>query len=384
MFQLYGDGVRDDTAAIQQMLDTRTAEVYLPAPQECYLISRTLKLHPGQTLRTAPTTRIRLADDSNCAMLENDDFDQYGEDLCVDGGIWDMNNVAQEPNPWHFPGKDGLTSRQRLGWPVFGTDPNLTRLPAVYSGFCMRFCRVRRFTLKNVTFRNPVTYGVQIAYAEDFTVRDIRFDYPLCNPKHWNMDGVHIEGHCKHGLIANLKGTVHDDLVAITADDGLYGPIENIVVDGVWAENAHSAVRLLSHGLPVKNIVLRNIFGSYYTYCIGLTKYYGGPEERGDMRNILIENVAACACPGTKDVAGGNHPLLWVQNGVDVDGLRIENVYREESTFPTPLLRVDATAHVTHLHLNNIVQKNLLGKPIPFLQLDGQVDTLLQGYTQNS
>ena len=75
MLQLYGDGLRDDTAAIQQLLDTRTAEVYLPAPQNCYLISRTLKLHPGQTLRMAPTARIRLADDSNCARLENGDFE---------------------------------------------------------------------------------------------------------------------------------------------------------------------------------------------------------------------------------------------------------------------------------------------------------------------
>ena len=65
---------------------------------------------------------------------------------------------------------------------------------------------------------------------------------------------MHIEGGCRNGLIRNLHGACHDNMVAITSDDWLYGPIENITVDGIYAYNSHSAVRLLSARTPVKNI----------------------------------------------------------------------------------------------------------------------------------
>ena len=41
---LYGDGVHDDTAAIQEMIDA-SAEVALPMPKVHYLISKPLELH---------------------------------------------------------------------------------------------------------------------------------------------------------------------------------------------------------------------------------------------------------------------------------------------------------------------------------------------------
>ena len=385
MYTLYGDGIHNDTPALQELLDSRVAEVYLPAPKDFYYINKPLKIHTGQTLRMAPTTRIRLCADSNCCMIENDDFSIWAENICIDGGIWDYNNVEQEPNPYHFPGKDGKTFYDRLGIGSALDDrieplSKLTQLLDQYVGFIMRFCRVRGLVLKNITYRDPVTYGAQLAYVEDFTIRDIRFDYAHCNPKWWNMDGVHIEGNCKNGYLCNLKGTCHDDLVAITSDDSLYGPIENIVVDGIYSEHCHSAVRLLSHGIPIKNITIRNVFGSYYVYCIGLTKYYGGPEERGIMENITIDGVAAHTCAGTKDVPGGRTPLIWVQDGLDIKGLQIKNVYREEKEYPTPLFQIDPTAKVKRLILDNLVQKSSPDISVPFLLMDGEVEDLVQGF----
>ena len=99
-----------------------------------------------------------------------------------------------------------------------------------------------------------VVYGADFAYVEDFTIENIKFDYYEGSPKLWNLDGVHIEGHCKNGIIRNLKGTCHDDTVALTSDNLYFGPIENIVVNGIWGENSHSAVRLLSVNYPLKNI----------------------------------------------------------------------------------------------------------------------------------
>ena len=375
-FRLYGDGVHDDAPAIQELLDAQ-CEVVLPPPEKCYRIGRTLRIPGGRALRLPAFAEVFLADGADCSMLEDADFSAWKRDILIEGGIWDMNHAAQSPNPYHYAGADGRTFYDRireLGW----DQASSAVLPAMYTGFCMRFCRVRNLTLRGVTIRNPVTYGVQLAYTEDFTLRDIAFDYTEGSPKLWNMDGIHVEGHCKNGLIANLKGACHDDLVAITSDDGLYGPIRNIVVDGIWAEHCHSAVRLLSHGVPVENIRISNVFGSFYTYCVGLTKYHGGPEERGVMRNITLDGISACACEGTKDVGGGGFPFLWVQSGLDVEELRIANVFREERTFPTPMLKVDAGASVRGLSLTGLYQKGFLDVPVPQLVLEGEVTGLLQ------
>lgn len=390
MFTLFGNGISDDTLAIQELLDSGASEVHLPAPKSCYLISKTLKIHSNQTLRMAPATRIRLADGSNCCMIENDDFAVWADNVCIDGGIWDFNNVGQEPNPYHFAGKDGKKFYDRLGKTdeyvndfdfrekVFHT---YTQFPDIYTGFAMRFCRVRGLTVKNITLRNPVTYGMQLGYVEDFTIRDIRFDYTLCNPKFWNMDGVHVEGNCKNGYICNLKGAVHDDMVALTSDDSLYGPIENIVIDGLFAEHCHSAVRLLSWGIPLKNITIRNIFGSYYMYAVGITKYFGGPTTRGAMENIVIDGASICSSEGTADVTG-HAPLICVENYLDIDGLTIKNVYRDEKTNAVPLISVEKEATVKRLLMDNIVQKNRLGGELPFIKLDGEIEDAVIGFTK--
>ena len=366
---LYGNGIQDDYPAIQELLDSGISEVVLPAPEKEYVISKTLKIHGGQTLRLGATTRIRLTKMANCAMIEDCDFTEWKEDIVIDGGIWDMNHNHQDPNPWHFPGANGKTSRDVLKERGFGEEPwggCFTAFPDVYTGFCMRFCRIRRFTLKNVTIENPVTYGAQLGYIEYFTVENIRFNYTEGSPKKWNMDGIHLEGYCKHGVIRNLQGACHDDLVALTADDGLYGPISNVVIDGIYADGCLGAVRLLSHGLPVENVRISNIYGTYYSRAVCLTKYHGGEEERGFMKNITISDIMASTCEGTEDVRPSNPRLFWVQKGVDVENLRIERVRRDETYSVAPLLLIEEGACVKRLRLKDISQKNLTDKKLPF------------------
>ena len=41
-YTLYGDGIHDDTDAIQEMLDSGVCEVSLPAPEKNFVISRPL------------------------------------------------------------------------------------------------------------------------------------------------------------------------------------------------------------------------------------------------------------------------------------------------------------------------------------------------------
>lgn len=116
---LYGDGIHDDTAAIQELIDSGVCEVSLPAPKVCYLISRPLELPSNFRLVLPRFAEIKLAAGSDCEMLRNKmvpDFaeriepcifgfiNEFSPDyLCrnieVTGGIWNCNNLEQKPNP---------------------------------------------------------------------------------------------------------------------------------------------------------------------------------------------------------------------------------------------------------------------------------------------
>ena len=82
-YPLYGDGVHDDYPAIQEMLDSGVSEVVLPAPNKFYVISKTLKIYGNQTLRLPRFAVIRLADMANCIMIENADFENFSENICL-------------------------------------------------------------------------------------------------------------------------------------------------------------------------------------------------------------------------------------------------------------------------------------------------------------
>jgi polygalacturonase len=105
-----GDGIADDTAAIQAAIDsaaytddTRTtwrgASVYFPPG--VYLISSTLTLHSYTGLVGEPgwMSRIRLADGADCDMvstLTDGTYNEYQaiENMCFDGNRWNQSVEA--------------------------------------------------------------------------------------------------------------------------------------------------------------------------------------------------------------------------------------------------------------------------------------------------
>ena len=68
---LWGDGLHDDTAAIQERIDEARHELRLPDPEAFYLISRPLELPSDFKLVLPRFAEVRLAPGSNCLMLKN-------------------------------------------------------------------------------------------------------------------------------------------------------------------------------------------------------------------------------------------------------------------------------------------------------------------------
>ena len=371
--QLFGDGIHDDGPAIQAMLDSGESLVYLPTPKTCYLIGQTLLIGSRQELRLDAYTRMVLKDNADCCMLENKHQTDGDEYITINGGIWDMNHRNQSPNPQHFPDKKtGLTRREKIAAAGYRKDSGVF-FPA-YCGHCFRFNRVTHFMFRNVTIENPVVYGVQIANADHFTFENVTFDYTEGSPKLWNMDGIHVEGGCKNGYIHNLHGACHDDTVAITSDDGLYGPIENITVDGIYAERSHSAVRLLSSERPVRNIHITNVFGTYYVYAVTLSNYCYFENKKGRYEHISIDHVHASFSEGTVDVPGNYYPLIAIDRELEITDLSIDHLYRREMQCTTPTVGVEKNTHIESLTLTDIYQSNEVGGSMALLSNAGTID----------
>lgn len=395
MYTLYGDGIHDDTLAIQELIDSGLCEVCLPAPKKHYLISKPLELPSNFRLVLPRYARIRLADGSNCLMLKNkmkpnyadrltqrvdpenlnemtayfwrfvDEFDpdHVCENIEICGGIWDFNNLNQAPNMHKIP--------------QIKQNPDYT-IPNFYAGG-MLFYNVKGFKASDLTLKDPTCYGMTLDTVSYFTVENIDFDYNTGNPVSLNMDGIHVNGNCHYGELRNLKGTCYDDLLALNADEGSQGPITHITADGLYAENCHSAVRLLCVRQKVENIHITNVHGTYYQYTIGITKFYKG-ETTGGYDAITIDNIYASKAkrPRTHPVPNGKSPytIVWVSHDTRIKNLCIRDVHRREQNDPIATVWVGKNTVVEHMILENVSTENYTDIPMPLLENHGRIKTL--------
>lgn len=396
-YALYGDGVNDDTAAIQEMLD-KGGLVALPEPEKFYLISATLKIHSDTEFVLGRFTEVRLAAKSNAPMLTNSDHVNGNKNILINGGIWNGNNIEQAPNPQmladEFGNAGNSDAYKRMPVPAdypadpvagkpLSWNPDLPYHPDRYYGVIWRFVNIDRLEVENITLKDPVAYAVQSGNVRNFTFRHITFDYNLGNPSPDNMDGLHFDGHCRNGYINDLKGACYDDLLAFNAEDipldsPGFGPIENILVDGIFADRCHSAVRMLSCGSAVRNITIRNVYGSFYRYAIGFTHFLQNM-PRGVFDNIVLENLfISKALPFEEDWNRcPDWGLVWIQNEGDVGSLKISGFHRIEDTTPTASVEVERGASISQLTIDDVSLENHLEQELAFLDNSGTIDTLV-------
>lgn len=384
---LYGDGLHDDYPAIQEMIDSGVCEVSLPAPKKHYLISKTLTLPSNFRLVLPRYAEIRLADGANCWMVSNkmvpDHADRLAEDLEdlhrqlwfyvndyspeavvrnveICGGIWNFNNKNQLPNP------------ERMYYDV---NNRQVKEPYGYTGEGMLFYAVENLKLSSMTLKDPVHWGTSFDRVSYFTIEDITFDYNLGNPNAINMDGIHLNGNCHFGMIRNLKGACYDDLVALNAHEGSRGPITNITIDGLYAETCHSAVRLLTVHDDVENIHISNVYGTYYQYCVGLTKYYPG-ETTGTFDAISLDHIYASKALRDHIYPwpdSAQFPFIYLQGDIRVKNMTVSELYRKEYNIPVETFFIGEKAEVDNLLLENIVCENHTDQEIPMIVNQGTV-----------
>lgn len=373
MHHLYGNGINDDSDAIQALLDSGSSLVALPTPQKHYFIGKTLRIHSNQTLALGEMTTIRLLPGCSCPMLTNAEKDAH--DIAIHGGIWDYDNINQAPNPFIADSKAAWAKTHADG----NYEKNVTYDIMGSMGCIMTFDHVTRFSIHDLTMKNPVTYCLRMAYMQYFTVENIRFDQNLGNPTAENMDGIHIDGGCRFGSIRNIQGTCYDDMVALNANDCYDGPIEDIHIDGVFGEHSLRGVRLLATKSVMARISISNVFGTFYQNAIGLTYFYPKLGIRGQMSHISIKNIFAENAPRRPEYnkrGPYRFSQVWVDGSLDVDLLTVDNLCRREAIGVVETIKVCEDANIRTLSLSNIIQQNQTGTPFPLMTNQGNIGKL--------
>ena len=310
---------------LQEILNGGDVELYLPEGR--YDLDRGLILYDNTRIFADPDALIRwrngVASRWNDFLLSNADTENGNQNIEIQGGIWDANGAG---NP-------------RCAQDDYDG----------YGGVGIAFKRVKNLTMENLILANADCFFVRLCRVESFRFVRIRFFNAL--PK-MNQDGIHINGFCRNGVIRELEAispfTPSDDMVALNADDGdgvaamhgsEPGPIENIEMEGLYAQNAHAFIRMLSQDNPIRNIRISRLRGGARCNFINMNRW-DFAQGKGNISNVRISDIEAHKMPwDLKTDKPLNVPLLDIN--LKVHDLEIRNLRRpklDDGTIPTMVL----------------------------------------------
>jgi len=318
-----GNGTTDDLPAIQNCLDAATLKggtVVIPySSNDVYLIDGTLSIGGNTHLLIGDSVTIKSAANSDTFLVINSDIVNGNNNIIIEGGIFDGNNanVARQDGGAWSPGWNGIM--------IWLQD-------------------IADLTIRDVTLRNPESFGIIMSEINYFTVENIRFDYDNVQN---NMDGIHVNGNVENGVFRNLQGNTYDDLLALNADDSWYahqGYIKNILVDGIYAPAGYRAVRLrsgASAGL-IDDVTIQNIYGNYEYEAVFISTYE--TNGTGNIGSVTIKNV-------TSESDSGNNIIMIDSycKSVSIDGVEYNHTGDSDA-----IIQVDPNVHIENLSIKNI------------------------------
>ena len=163
LIKLYGDGLHDDTNALQARLD-KAGEVRIPDGR--YLITHPLIIHDNTHLLLSKNAYLRLADHANCSLLDNDGLYERrpNKNIIIEGGVWDGNNAMQERE--YIPNENLPCDYEKY----------ISNSLVV---FMIRIVHAENFTFRNAVCKDPTSYATHFADVKHFLVENITFDYDL-------------------------------------------------------------------------------------------------------------------------------------------------------------------------------------------------------------
>ncbi len=158
---------------------------------------------------------------------------------------------------------------------------------------------VRQVTVEGVTFRRSAFWTVHLVGCRDVLIQGIRI---LNNLRMANCDGIDPD-HCQNVRIANCHIECADDCIVFknTAAAMQYGPCENITVTGCTLISTSAAIKFGSESEALfRNIIVENCVISRTNRAISLQL-----RDPGSIENVLFHNIIIDTRLFRKDVFWG-------------------------------------------------------------------------------
>ncbi|MHB0998942.1 MAG: glycosyl hydrolase family 28 protein [Armatimonadota bacterium] len=306
-------GGTDDTEVLQAILDKAPEWGGLHLIIDGAALVRGLDIHSNTTIECeTKDCGFFMASGSNRSIVQNVHLDfkvRHDKNITLIGGTYNHNAVGQEH---HIPieSENGVFERDK--WVL-----------------TMEFYGVEYLTMRDVTIRNQRTFAMLVANWFRVTMENITIELPD-NMYAQNQDGIHFWGPGQFLDMRNIMGCSGDDFIALAPDENdEVSDITDVVIDGVFLNDADQGIRLLSRGTGrLDRVVIRNVTGTYKGIGFFINPWF--PGGTGNFGNITFENIDLRMTSHKYDFCG---PFLF-RIGGNVETLTLKNIHHHNPDRP--------------------------------------------------
>lgn len=309
-------GGTDDTAALQAVLNRANTEGGIHLIMDGAALVSQLVVYSNTTIEClTQDCGFFQKEQSNCAILTNAHWDRKNirdRNITLIGGTYNQDCLHQMHNvPLSTPGITVCTPED------FNQDSHWT--------FAIELYGVENVCLRDMLILDFRTFCVTVASFRRVTLERVWVDLP--HRMHaQNQDGFHFWGPGQFLTVRDCGGKVGDDFMNIGPDEAdKVSSITDVLVDGIFLDDADQAIRLLSCGTGLLDrVTIRNVQGTYRSFGFYINAWE--PDvTAGNFGDIFIENIHLTHTAPNYDY---RPPILFSVGG-DIRCLTIKNVRHE-------------------------------------------------------
>ncbi len=267
-FGAVGDGVHDDTIAIQTAITCCTQQGRVLIPKGVYAV-KPLFLKSHITIEWAEGAELKLCTDRWQFPILPGAVESTDETRDYHYGSWEGNpldmfaaaltGVEVEDVALIGPGLIDGQAQLSDWWPTRRVKQGAWRPRLLY------LCRCRDITVQGLRFCNSPAWNLHPFFSQNLAFLDLSVSAPADSP---NTDGFDPES-CTHVMVAGVHFSLGDDCIAIKSGKIYMGrkykqPCEDISITHCLMENGHGGVTAGSEmaggvkGVRVAHCLMRN------------------------------------------------------------------------------------------------------------------------------
>ena len=374
---VHNGGGTNETALLQAILDKAEEWGGLTLEVDGAILTEQLIVHSNTTIRCANRNcGFYQADQSNRPLVRNAHPDCRvirEENIALLGGTYNFNCEHQERTDGSKPDPDA-------------------QVPAEYwmyhTNHAFSFTGVRGLTIRDLrTIDHRVFCGLFTNW-EHIVIENVGIELPH-NYYAQNQDGFHFWGPGRDLSIRNIRGCSGDDFMALAPDEHDFrSDITDVLIDGVYLENADQGIRMLSRGVgTLDRVTVRNVYGTYKSCGFIINPWFGVGygDARGNFGSITLENIRL------RTTEHKYAPIAWpflFRIGGRIRSLTLKDIQAAEPNDSRKLVDIShlfggyiskkSFVDIAELTVDGLEVLNRAGttEPTDYISVDGKVDHL--------